>query len=39
MPKWAGTVGGPARGPANMLGLKGEKWDTGIKRGVSNQVW
>jgi hypothetical protein len=39
MPTWAGTVGGPARGPANMLGLKGEKWDTGKKRGVSNQVW
>ena len=39
MPTWAGTVGGPGRGPANMLGLKGEKWDTGIKRGVANQVW
>jgi hypothetical protein len=39
MPTWAGTVGGPARGPANMLGLKGEKWDTGIKRGVGNQIW
>jgi hypothetical protein len=39
MPKWAATVGGPARGPANMLGLKGEKWDTGIKRGVSNTIW
>jgi hypothetical protein len=39
MPTWAGTVGGPARGPANMLGKKGEKWDTGIKRGVANQVW
>jgi hypothetical protein len=39
MPKWADTVGGPARGPANMLGKKGEKWDTGIKRGVANQVW
>lgn len=27
------------RGPANMLGKKGEKWDSGIKRGVGNQVW
>lgn len=38
-PKWADVVGGPARGPANMLGKKGEVWDTGIKRGVSNQIW
>ena len=27
------------RGPANMLGKKGEKWDSGIKRGTANQVW
>ena len=27
------------RGPANMLGKKGEKWDSGIKRGNANQVW
>ncbi len=27
------------RGPANMLGKKGEKWDSGVKRGVGNQVW
>lgn len=27
------------RGKANMLGLKGEKWQTGLTRGVSNQVW
>lgn len=27
------------RGPGNMLGKKGEKWDSGIKRGVGNQVW
>ena len=39
MPKWADTVGGPTRGKANRLGLKGEKWDSGAKRGVSNQIW
>ena len=27
------------RGKANMLGKKGEKWTTGIKRGPANQVW
>lgn len=27
------------RGKANMLGLKGEKWQTGLTRGISNQVW
>ena len=27
------------RGPANMLGKKGEKWDSGDKRGSANQVW
>jgi hypothetical protein len=27
------------RGKANMLGKKGEKWETGIKRGSANQVW
>jgi len=27
------------RGKANMLGLKGEKWTTGLTRGVGNQVW
>lgn len=39
MPKWAETVGGPTRGKANRLGLKGEKWETGAKRGVSNTLW
>ena len=39
MPKWADVVGGPARGKANMLGKKGEVWNTGVKRGVSNQTW
>ena len=27
------------RGKANMLGKKGEKWDSGVKRGSANQVW
>jgi hypothetical protein len=27
------------RGPANMLGKKGEKWDSGVKRGTANQIW
>ena len=39
VPKWADTVGGPARGKANMLGKAGEKWNTGMNRGVANQIW
>lgn len=39
VPKWADTVGGPKRGKANMLGKAGEKWTTGLNRGVANQVW
>jgi hypothetical protein len=27
------------RGKANMLGKKGEKWETGVKRGTANQIW
>lgn len=27
------------RGKANMLGLKGEKWQTGLTRSVANQIW
>ena len=27
------------RGKANMLGLKGEKWTTGLTRGIANQIW
>jgi hypothetical protein len=27
------------RGKANMLGKKGEKWDSGVKRGTANQIW
>jgi len=26
------------RGKANMLGLKGEKWSTGLTRGIANQL-
>jgi hypothetical protein len=39
LPKWADVVGGPQRGKANMLGKAGEKWQTGMTRGVSNQIW
>jgi hypothetical protein len=27
------------RGKANMLGKKGEKWQTGLTRGIANQIW
>ena len=27
------------RGKANMLGLKAEKWSTGLTRGIANQIW
>ena len=38
VPKWADTY--PIkRGPANMLGKQGEKWDTGLTRGPANQIW
>ena len=37
-PKWADTYT-ISRGPANMLGKQGEKWDTGLKRGAGNQIW
>jgi hypothetical protein len=36
--KWADIVGGPARGKANMLGKAGEKWVSGLTRGVANQL-
>ena len=39
MPKWEDVVGGPVRGKANPLGKTGEKWESGVKRGVANQVW
>lgn len=38
-PKWADVVGGPKRGKSNMLGKGGEKWETGLNRGVANQIW
>ena len=38
-PKWADVHGGPQRGKANRLGASGEKWETGINRGVANQIW
>lgn len=39
VPIWADVVGGPQRGSANMLGKEGEKWETGMKRGVANQIY
>ena len=39
VPKWHEIVGGPKRGKANMLGKGGEKWETGLNRGVANQIW
>lgn len=29
---------GLTRGPANMLGLKGEKWESGLTRGKANPL-
>ena len=37
-PKWADSYQ-IKRGPANMLGKQGEKWDTGLTRGAANQIW
>jgi hypothetical protein len=38
VPKWADSY--PLkRGPANMLGKKGEKWSTDLTRGPANQIW
>lgn len=39
VPVWADVVGGPTRGPANMLGKDGEVWSSDVKRGVANQLW
>jgi hypothetical protein len=38
VPKWSDlyTI---KRGKANMLGKGGEKWQTGLTRGLANQVW
>jgi hypothetical protein len=39
VPKWADSypIG---RGPGNMLGKAGEKWDSGVSRtGPANKIW
>jgi hypothetical protein len=38
VPKWADSYQ-TKRGPANMLGKGGEKWETGLTRGAANQIW
>lgn len=38
VPKWADSYQ-LKRGPANMLGKKGEKWSTDMARGAANQIW
>lgn len=38
VPKWEEFYQ-TKRGKANMLGKSGEKWSTGLTRGVANQVW
>jgi hypothetical protein len=38
VPKWSDTYT-ITRGKANMLGLAGEKHNTGLKRGAANQIW
>ena len=38
VPKWADTYQ-IKRGKANMLGLAGEKHNTGLTRGAANQIW
>lgn len=38
VPKWADLYA-LKRGKANMLGKAGEKWNTGLNRGVANQIW
>jgi hypothetical protein len=38
VPKWADSYQ-TKRGPANMLGKTGEKWETGLTRGSANQIW
>lgn len=37
VPMWRDVVGGPVRGKANQLDIT--VWDSGVKRGVSNQKW
>ena len=38
VPKWADSYQ-TKRGPANMLGLAGETWESGLTRGPANQIW
>jgi hypothetical protein len=38
VPKWADLYS-IKRGKANMLGKGGEKWNTGLNRGLANQIW
>jgi hypothetical protein len=38
MPKWEDSYT-TKRGKANMLGKNGEKWETGLTRGLANQIW
>jgi len=38
VPKWSDLYS-IKRGKANMLGKAGEKWQTGLTRGLANQVW
>jgi hypothetical protein len=39
MPKWTDSYP-TKRGKSNMLGLKGEKWDSGVARtGPANKIW
>jgi hypothetical protein len=39
VPKWADSYP-TQRGPANMLGKAGEKWDSGVSRtGPANKIW
>ena len=38
MPKWEDNYS-IKRGKANMLGKNGEKWETGLTRGLANQIW
>ena len=39
VPKWADSYP-TKRGPGNMLGKAGEKWETGLDRtGPANKIW
>lgn len=38
VPKWTDLYS-IKRGKANMLGKAGEKWNTGLNRGLANQIW